>query len=419
MVAPQRTKSKGKGNSDIVITGYSILTVAGEQAYLNYASLMTNANYSKPSPIYEQQTAFGDYKPVLVSEIESYSQYRDVNRVYQLLEDTLMQLLYEHEPLLSVKRLLIAVSIPATTTERGGFIDTDEWSDMLKSRSAIFQNATIKLIPSDQAAPIELLESITELLTEDEYDSAVYGAADSLLDKITFAEYALNKRLRTSESADGIVLGEAAGFMILQTEDRYLAVMQKYDGAWPYSIAGTVAEIHCYSGGEVKDIEAVNSGLFESIEQVLSKTGKKIDDIGFLYRSLGSEYSSQLQWHKVSQNLWQTKLSEQQRTAIMLGEIEISDNDIQRTTLDFPIYMAVGEIGVASLVSKIIIACAGFEYVQMFSAFDNSAKKPALICDSTDSVRSGAMLLDTHKTDIKRILINPTELAKEAPWPGM
>ncbi|VAW74078.1 hypothetical protein MNBD_GAMMA12-2742 [hydrothermal vent metagenome] len=387
-----------KKSGNAVIIGHALKTSVGDQSFLTYGALIGNMGKSLPSSVYEQKEKTGAYKPVLVNQIDAMSDYVETDRIYSLLEESLNEMIAKYIDLMSGKRILICVLTPSTASLRGEFCDVDDWSEKLKEKNEFIAKCSLKLFPSNEANALTTLDRMKQVLADEKVDYIIYGGVDSLLDQGTSMELALQRKLQTVESPDGIVLGEAAGFILLKNAD-------KLDENEQILASMTTCAVRADLKGET------SQDLLQCINSVLQSESLTIDGVSSIYHTLGESYSSRLEWHRLAQQLWASEITEQQRIEIMLDESESSKFEKIRKTKEFPFYLTFGNIGAADIFIKVINACEAFQYAQAFSPHLDNDEENVVVCDTSLNDSRGALLLTKPQDIVTRVEIDINEQA--------
>ncbi len=395
-----RTNSQAKGDDNLVIIGHSLKTSVGDQAFLTYGALTGNLGKSVPSAVFEQKEKTGSYKPVLVNEIDEMSAYVETDRIFSLLEISLNEVIAKYAALIESERTLICILTPSTDSLRGGYCDVKDWTQRLKENNEFIQACSIKLFPNNEANALTTLERMKQALSEGKVDYIIYGGVDSLLDEGTSMELATQRKLQTTQSPDGLVLGEAAGYILLKSVNNLNQDEEILASMMSTAVRG--------------DLTGENSqDLLQCINSVLQSESLTIDGISSIYHTLGESYESRLEWHRISQQLWGTEISEQQRIEIMLGESNANKFEKVRKTKEFPFYITFGNIGAADLFIKLINACEAFQYGQAFDPYLENNEENVVICDSSLNDSRGVILLKKPESNVARAEINDYEPTAE------
>jgi len=392
--------SQTKGSDNVVIIGHGLKTSVGDQAFLTYGALIGNIGKSVPSPVLEQKEKSGSYKPVLVNEINEMTDYVETDRIFSLLEESLKQMIAKYADLIGDERTLICILTPSTDSLRGEYCDVDDWTERLKENNDFINRASLKLLPCNEANVLTTLERMKKALSEGKMDYIIFGGVDSLLDEGTSMEFAKQRKLQTEDSPDGIVLGEAAGFILLKD------ISQLNDNEEILACMTSTAVRANLKGETSQD-------LLQCINSVLNAESLTIDGVSSIYHTLGESYESRLEWHRLSQQLWATEISEQQRIELMLGESDSNNFEKVRKTKEFPFYLTFGNIGAADIFVKVINACEAFQYGQAFAPHLEDKENNVVICDTSLSDSRGVVLLKKPEKIVTRAEINISEQAVE------
>jgi len=375
--------------NEILISACTIKTVAGDECFLPFSAVSTKMGYSKPSEVYEQTDKKGQAKPVLVSSMADVVDYHDLDRIYYLLESSLEEICQDNSARINGKRVIVCCMLPSTDTTRGEYIDPEDWEEALRDSSYVLRKATFRFFPVNKMSPTTVLGNISDALQEDKAEFVLFGAADSLIDSVTFTDLASKRKLQTVSSPDGKVLSEGASWLLFENAEK----------------AEESADALGFLSGMATEKIKSNDGCsaFESsISKSLASSGIELDEIKNIYINMGAEYKSQLEWYQVVKKLWPSNINEQQRMAIMLGEIDGSELGAKNKSIEFPIHIALGECGAACFLMQLSVCLEGFKYEQAYESFGFSKSDYSLVCDSSNETRRGAVVLSAPRKKLER-----------------
>ena len=134
-------------------------------------------------------------------------------------------------------------------------------------------------------------------------------------------------------------------------------------------------------------------GLSSAINLALTQASLKATDIQGVVHNLGAETVQSFEWYKTTQQIWPIKISEQQRLAIQMREIEqpdIPDDPIPKSLLT---YLNMGEIGTATLPMQVAITLAWIEYDAHQARWGFPLRNNLLVCDTPEAPERGALII--------------------------
>jgi 3-oxoacyl-[acyl-carrier-protein] synthase-1 len=225
-------------------------------------------------------------------------------------------------------------------------------------------------------------------MNEGKWQAIIFGGADSLISMDACLKLAEDSRLNTVGSTAGLVPGEAAAFVVLQTSD---TAKTNTTPALAYLRGvGVAAEPNARDA----DIKATE-GLSTAINQAIAQAGIAAADIQGIVHNLGAETVHAIEWYQTNKKIWPRRIDEQQRMAVQLGEIDQAD------TPDDPIpkiilpYMTMGEVGAAAMPMHLATALAWIEYDAHQARWGFPVRKHLLVCDTPDTPERGALIIST------------------------
>lgn len=285
--------------------------------------------------------------------------------------------------------VLIVIAVNPELITRYNKIDTQHLQDHLSESIPRLSAATYQILPNVSGSSITAaLRSAIAELNEGKWQTVIFGGADSLISLFTCQDLHDAGRLNAAGKSAGIVPGEGAAFVVLQTKD---AAAKNTTPALGYLSGLSVApEPHARDA----DIEAT-VGLSTAINQALTQAGIGATDIQGIVHSLGAETVHAFEWYQTTKKLWPRRVDEQQRIAVQIGEIEqadIPDDPIPQIILP---HMTMGEIGAAALPMRFATALAWIEYDAHQARWGFPIRKHLLVCDTPDTPERGAFVIST------------------------
>ncbi len=137
---------------------------------------------------------------------------------------------------------------------------------------------------------IENVIQAVEDLRKGKHQMALVGFADSLADDDTLAALAKADRLLGGTNSEGIIAGELAGAVLLETESharKRNARVYAYLSGW-----GKGTEPNPWTGPNASRAEGLTDAFLESLE----KSGRKETEIGMIINDLNGERDRALEW---------------------------------------------------------------------------------------------------------------------------
>jgi hypothetical protein len=104
------------------------------------------------------------------------------------------------------------------------------------------------------------------------------------------------------------------------------------------------------------------SGMLQAINAVLASCGISKERLSSLVLALGTEQTDRIEWYQTENTLWPYQASEQEMTALRLGEVDTIDAEPPAIPEKLELNLTVGDIGIASLPVSIILAVARFDF---------------------------------------------------------
>lgn len=359
----------------IVITGVGVITHAGDQPFGLLGAVAAPIGIAKPSKHLEARSLQDrSAVPVYTCEIAGLPRTDPAECLFLLLAAVLMPLL--EEALESGEKCLLYCAVPDPRTARGEAIDPRQWKTKLCDLDLRFESIEMRFASDVNSA--QALAQCVQELREGKWRQVLFGGVDSLVDIHTCG--ALADRLMTTKTPDGLIPGEAAAFLVLETEKQ--ARQNPPTRIWATIRGMSFAP---EPNGRDADDKTV-TGLVRATQASLSQAQLSASDIDAVVFPLGAEQVGHFEWYQVNRALWPRRISEQQRLAVQLGEIADAEIPADPTPEILRPYVSLGEIGAATLPVSLALACARFE-------FEHPKAEHILVCEAGDAPTRGAILL--------------------------
>ena len=196
---------------------------------------------------------------------------------------------------------------------------------------------------------------VAEGLRDNLWDAVIFGAVDSLVDELTCMQLGKEYRLQTVETSDGVIPGEAAGFIVLERKEN-IRKIEELPLAWLKGIS--IEEEPNFNQADQKRL----SGLTRAMNSVLRVCGIGKEKIGALTLAMGTEQQGMLEWYQTENAFWPSRASEQERLALQLGEVDSIEAQTPVIPEKMNLHLTLGDIGIASVPVGIILSVARFEF---------------------------------------------------------
>jgi len=383
------SQSKVLALDNIAITGMGLNCVTGSEPIALFGAVGTHLGYTQPDPVLEAPALDGDgVESVMTCSMIDIDDEDPHDRFMSCMIPAMIDAidtakLFEHPR----ENVLFYLVLPSSDTPRGDCLQMDELHDFLQKELYELGDVELRIKTSSECVTEHLI-FVTEALQDDQWDAVIFGAVDSLVDELTCMQLGKEFRIQTTETADGVIPGEAAGFLVLEKLDRIRNV-EELPIAW---LKGMSVQAEPNAGqGDLKRL----SGLSKAVSSVLSTCGLKKEKINSLVLPLGTEQADMIEWHQTESALWPYKASEAEMMALQLGEVDMIDPVSPIIPEKLNMSLSLGDIGIASLPVGLILAAARFE-------FDYPICKRILVLESGDTPHRGAVYVK-HPTNGKQI----------------
>ncbi|MFV1984798.1 MAG: hypothetical protein ACC657_14730 [Thiohalomonadales bacterium] len=371
-------KAKTKtSNNQLAITAVGLKSVTGNRDFALFGAIATMLNASKQDPFIEVPSDDG-VEPALVASIAAFENVNSIERMLIFLQDAILDAtdyLLEHQ--LENKKHLVFIVLPASAFERSKLIETKEWRKYIQDKLESFTDLHFHFINADSNV-IKHLTAACKKLVDEEIDSIIFAGSDTLVDVSTINELIQKRKMCTNTQPNGVIPGEAAACVIIQTIDPkkqpHCAIVK-----------GLVTEEEPNS---TKPDKKELTGLSQAIQNAAQLAGQQTESIECIVRNGIHEQHYELEWYQTTQRLWPNKLPEQLRVAYQLGELDeppiLKDRKLPEELIP---NITLGEIGAASVPLGLILACARFD-------FTYPSVKNCIICEINEFLFRGVIWLE-------------------------
>lgn len=385
----QTESQKAMALNNIAITGMGLNCVAGSEPIALFGAVGTNLGFSRPDPVLEAPSLTGEgVESILTCAIVDYDEEDPHDRMLTCMIPALFDAIESAKMIENPrKNILLYLALPSQETVRGDCLIMDEWYSFLHNELEEVGDIEIRIKNCTQSVT-EHLMFVAEGLQERHWDTVIFGAVDSLVNELTCMELGKQQRIQTAETSDGVIPGEAAGFIVLE----HCEAVRHVDDlplAW---LKGLCVQEEPNHGNP--DLQRL-SGLSQAMNSVLSACAITKERIGSLVLALGTEQTDMIEWHQTENMLWPYQASEQEKMAVRSGEVGMIDPAPPTIPEKLDLNLTLGDIGIASVPVAIILATARFEFSYPIS-------KRALVLESGETPFRGVIYVK-HPTNGKQI----------------
>ncbi len=382
-------KPKAIALENIAITGMGLNCVAGSEPIALFGAVGTHLGHTQPDPVLEAPALDGNgVESVMTCAMVDIDDEDPHDRFMSCLIPALIDAI-DTAKLLERPRqnILFYLVLPSSETLRGDCLLMDEIHIFLQNELQELGEVELRIKTNSECVTEHLMFACEELHNE-VWDTVIFGSVDSLVDELTCMQLGKDYRIQTTETSDGVIPGEAAGFLVLEKPGRIRHV-EDLPIAW---LKGMSVQTEPNSGqGDLKRL----SGLSQAVRSVLSTCGIIKEKINAMVLPLGTEQTDMIEWHQTESTLWPNKASEAEMTAMQLGEVDMIDPLPPQIPEKLNVSLSLGDIGIASLPVGIILAAARFE-------FNYPICKRIFILESGETPFRGAAYVK-HPTNGKQI----------------
>lgn len=383
-VAPQAKVAPPPAS--IAITGLGIACHAGDQPYELITSILGQVSGVQLGDEYQFISNGGTNVVPRMAPVEAYGDMTDRERMYHSAVTALANAAAHIPATVKSGSILIVVVVNPELITRYKKLDPLHFQNYLEGNIPQLSATTYRIVHDNTGSSSSALRTAVAELNEGKWQAVIFGGADSLISIFTCQDLHEAGRLNAVGKSTGIIPGEGAAFMVLQSKEGAAGNANK---PLAYlSGTGVAPEPHAIDA----DIEAT-TGLSTAITQALTHAGIAATDIQGIAHGLGAETVHAFEWYQTTQKIWPRRIDEQQRVAVQLGEIEqadLPDDPIPQVILP---HMTMGELGAATLPMHIATALAWIEYDAYQSRWGFPTRKHLLVCDTPDALERGALII--------------------------
>lgn len=369
----------------IAITGCGLASVAGDHPRALHAALATGLSGLAAQT---ERYAMGDEaplpSPVTAAPLALAGHTLNL-QLSELLLRALTPLTDAIEPQAPPPALLILLPLEQTFCARARRVDPERIRANLIEWLPQLATAPIDIQPYTQGATAALQTTLQKLETG-ETETLLFCGADNLVNGLSYNQLADENRLATESHGEGVVPGAAAGAI------RFQRHVHGEDAPPPLALLAGMGSAEEPQAG--KAAEHRLEGTHQSLIQATGHNPDLLQQAATLIQAHNLGTPGEREWHQVAQRLWPVRLAEQQRVAMMLGEIDAPEPVPSAEPKRLNLNQITGETGAAALPLQLALACEHFRYTAETARYGFPAPRPALVCEMSDYPRRGALALE-------------------------
>ncbi|MDO8989112.1 MAG: beta-ketoacyl synthase N-terminal-like domain-containing protein, partial [Sideroxyarcus sp.] len=250
----------------IAITGLGVACHAGDQTYELISSILGQVNGVQLSDEYKFMSSDGTNVVPRMAPVEEYGDMSDRERMRQLAAIALANAAKQLPTSVKSESVLIVITVNPELITRYNKIDTQHLQNHLSENIPRLSVASYQILPNSAGSCTAALRTAIAELNEGKWQAVVFGGADSLISIFTCQDLHEADRLNAVGKMAGIVPGEGAAFVVLQSKE---AAAKNTAPVLGYLLGlGVAPEPHARDA----DIEATE-GLSAAINQALTQAG--------------------------------------------------------------------------------------------------------------------------------------------------
>jgi len=279
----------------------------------------------------------------------------------------------------------ILLSMQAEPYVRAQWIDFEAIKCDLCEAITTIDSDKLCLVPHHTGATPEIIR-LQQLLNAGETKQAILRGADSLINDLTYQAMAEAGTLATRNNSDGSVLGEGAAALLLQLPGSE----QDQDNPPLANLLAmaSVAEPHVGRAGEL-----ALKGAAKALRQASQSDATLLNEAPLILTGGAQGAVGELEWHQLERQLWPETLEEEQRIAMMLGEVDAPVPTAQPHPQRLDLTAVVGDVGAAALPMELAVACEHFRYQVHMARYGFPTPCPLFVLENGDYPIRGAVCL--------------------------
>ena len=383
--AAARTKPAAKP-APVAITGLGLACHAGEKSRSLISSIIGQISGVELSDTYAIKLSNGTKDLPRVAPVVALEGQQAQQRMFTMSAAALWSAAANLSANIKAENLLIVTMVDPKLLRLNNNTDQHRLQSYMRDGMRRFEAATFRFLPNDTTSASSALRTAVAELNQGKWQAVIFGGADSLISMDACLTLNDQGRLNTVSNSNGIIPGEAAAFVVLQTKE---TASNNITPTLAYlSGLGVADEPHARDA----DLHATE-GLSSAITQAITQAGIAATDIEGLVHNLGAETVEVLEWDQTTKKIWPNRVNEQQRMAVQLGELEQADNPEDPIPRALHPYKTMGETGAAALPMQLATALAWLEYDAHQARWGFPVRKHLLVCDTPAAPERGALVI--------------------------
>ena len=295
--AAARTKPAAKP-APVAITGLGLACHAGEKTRSLISSILGQMSGVELSDTYAIKLSNGTKDLPRVAPVVAFGDTPVLERMYYLTTNALSNAAAQLSANVSIESVLIVISVAPEHIMHLLKIEPQYLHSYLVENIPRLTSATFRILPNEEQSSSGALRLALDELNEGKWQAIIFGGADSLISMNKCQELNDDNRLNTVSNSNGIIPGEAAAFVVLQSKE---TASNNTTPTLAYlSGLGVADEPHARDA----DLHATE-GLSSAITQAITQAGIAATDIEGLVHNLGAETVEVLEWDQTTKKIWQ------------------------------------------------------------------------------------------------------------------
>jgi len=340
---------------DIRIRMGGMTTGSGSHPYTLFGAVAGGVSCIAADEAMTMPSADGGEDRVLVSRVSDVVAEDPGERLWQCLLPALAETWQAvSDAGIEPGRTRLWLLLPPAHSERGRDLDTRQWAEALADSLPELEAERITLVPLPAAGGASVLGQAAAALSDEQCDAVIFGGVDSLGDELSCREWARAGALKTEQRPDGAAPGEAAACMFLAQDQAPTT-----DALPSFRLVGLAHEIEPNAfDTDTRPMRALGTALGAAMDAA----GVQASMIGAAIHCDDGRPAAALEWHQVRQRFWPLRLSEEQRVAMQLGEIEAPQPEAAGEPETMHLAPSLGWLGAAALPIGLALAYERFIY---------------------------------------------------------
>jgi len=356
-----------KTHIDIIAS--SVRTAAGPDAFVLYAATAAYLLGAEQVDEFTVKNTDREEEQAFIANVDEDYHEPLLNRLSRFLSETLDDL---SPHIQSENRILIAVITPPKLSARMQAYAQFNLADYLKENLSLRFEADLEVMPVSEGAS-RYLAALSKRLYAKQYSGIILCGVDSLINIQTLNELHQEQLLLTTNAPDGFILGEAVAGVLLRLPEK------------DQTRIGRIRNIQ-YGIETTSDEKEYPTALHTSFNNMLQEAEVLADKLNVVIYPMGSIRQGQYEWYNISSQLWPMRASEQQRVAMMLGEIDVAKAERPKEPDMLYTSASLGHVGAATLPVNLAMACARYE-------FEYPKVKRIVVCETSEGLHRGVVFL--------------------------